>query len=133
MFNKTIIDRSETKVVAVTKEIEKTISPDKVTEMYDAVRDEVEKTIIRAYSIESNLLNGIVIETEPRYETRETTYLLRFILNGKECIRRWAMAPEIADNKNAIYDKAFEFYKGAVAENLMRETINVAELISKRP
>ena len=39
--------KSESKVVAVTKEIEKTITPDKVTDMYDKVRAEVETAILR--------------------------------------------------------------------------------------
>jgi hypothetical protein len=50
MFDSNVY-KSETKVVAVTKEIEKTISPDKVTEMYDAVREQAERRPIRRMAI----------------------------------------------------------------------------------
>jgi hypothetical protein len=80
--------RHESKVVAVTKEVHKTISPDKVTEMYDAVRKEVEEDIIRKVVVSSNSLNGTVFEMQPNYSIHSIMRVFRFVLNGKEFVFR---------------------------------------------
>ena len=124
MFN-TTIHQHESKVVAVTKEIEKTISPDKVTEMYGAVKEEVLNTIIRSYVISSNVLSGVIMINDTNYSTAEKEYCLRFSLNGDEHIHKGKLPVEMIDNHSAIYDKVFDIYKSAVADSLMRETIGL--------
>ncbi|MFK5282012.1 hypothetical protein ACI3PL_20890, partial [Lacticaseibacillus paracasei] len=61
MLNKTIIN-TETKVCPVTQVVEKSISPDKVTEMYDKVREEVLNSILRTVVIKDNRMEGVLIE-----------------------------------------------------------------------
>ena len=63
--------RHESKVVAVTKETEKTISPDKVTEMYDAVREQALKDIVASLRVEENILNGIVVQFASKTAVRD--------------------------------------------------------------
>lgn len=84
MFNKTIINKTETN--PATRVIEKTITPDKVTDMYKDVRKEVEKSIIRALRVETNYMHGVVIEIHENYESMQKKMITRFVLNGKEYI-----------------------------------------------
>ena len=79
MFNRTEYN-SKSEVVAVTRVVEKSITPDKVTDMYDKVRAEVEDAIVKTYKVESAILNGFVFEVH--YPTRELW--TRFVLNGKD-------------------------------------------------
>ena len=76
--------KTESNVVAVTKEIEKTITPDKVTEMYDKVRAQAERDVITSLRVESNSLNGVVVQIADNYSEATSRVHTRFILNGKE-------------------------------------------------
>jgi hypothetical protein len=125
MFDRTTIHKTESKVVAVTKEIEKTITPDKVTEMYDAVRDEVEKSIIRCVVIADNSLNGSAIEMEERYDTSTHVILLRLTLNGSEHISRETLEREALMNEAKLYERLRDFYVRTVADEVMRRTIDI--------
>lgn len=95
---------SESRVVAVTKEIEKTITPDKVTEMYDKVKDEVVKSIIRSYKIESNHFRGSVTQFED-VNRAGSNLIINFLINGDEKTfeefvqRREILSPEDAVTK----------------------------------
>lgn len=122
MFNTTNYNH-ESKVVAITKEIEKTISPDKVSEMYDAVKEEVTANILRAYAFESNNMHAAAIIIEPRYDTRTKEYALRFTLNGTEHIDRGILPEDVTYSESRMFEKVFDVYKKAVAKSLMRDTI----------
>jgi len=50
--------KHETKVCPVTKVVEKSISPDKVTETYQAVRNELIDNNIAAFKISNNFIEG---------------------------------------------------------------------------
>lgn len=84
MFNKTIY-KTESKVVAVTKEIEKTISPDKVTEMYDVIKEEIENNIVRKVIINNTQYEGSIVIYKNQDDFTDKV-ITRFILNGKEYI-----------------------------------------------
>lgn len=123
MFN-TTIHQHESKVVAITKEIEKTISPDKVTEMYDAVREEVENNFIKSFHISSNQLGGVVVILKEDYNQMSVKFIARYQLNGKEYITKGYM-PERNDFKDMVFDKIYEHYKSEVAGELLRESIEI--------
>jgi hypothetical protein len=82
------INNTETKVLNVDKEtiIEKTISPDKVVDMYNDVLEKAEKTISRRILIKENNINVSVVEFQPLSDTNGYSYIIRFNLNGKEYI-----------------------------------------------
>lgn len=131
MFN-TIIYKNDSKVVAITKEIEKAISPDKVTEMYDAIREEVEKNIVSSIHISSNIMEAALLEINNRYDTRTTDYILSFTLNGKKSTHRGSFTVDEMMNENRLYDKAWEIYQVAVARSVMQDTIKIIPSILKR-
>lgn len=121
MFN-TTIHKHKSEVVAVTKEIEKTISPDKVTEMYDKIHEEVEKTILRKLVIESNFLNGVTMETQDRYDDRTRHIHLRFTLNGKEFLERRTLQRDELLTDHQLYEKVCGFFVEILTEILMKQT-----------
>lgn len=124
MFNKTI-HKHESKVVAVTKEIEKTITPDKVTEMYDAVREEVEKSVVRSILVSDNSLHGAVVEIHPKYEDATSVILLRLTLNGKEHMEREAIPRDQAMSESDLFEKLRDFYIRVVSTEVIKQTIDV--------
>jgi hypothetical protein len=124
MFNKTTY-HNESKVVAVTKEIEKTITPDKVTDMYDKVRDEVEKSIIRSIVVNDNSLSGSAVEIEQRFDTASHLVILRLTLNGKEHISKEVLGREVTLDEAKLYDKLRDFYIRTVADEVMRATVDI--------
>jgi hypothetical protein len=114
--------KTESKVVAVTKEIEKTITPDKVTEMYDKVKDEVEKSFVRAFRIETDILNGIVVEFADKLDTMQRMTYTRFILNGKEYI-----AKDIHRSFEALSDgELYEVFSKHLRSEISNQIIKVA-------
>jgi len=113
--------KTESKVVAVTKEIEKTITPDKVTEMYDKVRKEVENTISRAYLIQDNELKGVVFEVSAA--TR--MLMCRFTLNGKEHIIKTATENTTHLTPSGALQYLKEHYADAVAFETVTELARV--------
>ena len=127
MFDKHIRqwDTYTSKVVAVTKEIEKTISPDKVTEMYDAVKEEVKKSLIRTYVIETDLVNGVVMDYHELYTTWEKVIVVRFNLNWKEFIfeKRIKYYERIGLSDLELVDIFFEFYKAEIAIQIIRPIV----------
>lgn len=85
MFDKHTYN-SKTKVCPVTQVVEKSITPDRVTDMYDDVREEVEKSILRKIVVNDNSFNGAMIETySPEIGARKIS--IRFTLNGKEYLK----------------------------------------------
>ena len=85
MFDK-ITYKTETKETPVTRVIEKSITPDKVVEMYDQAEKEAEKRIIRRMSIKNNLISGSVVEMQLDEKTASNKIYIRFQLNGEEII-----------------------------------------------
>ena len=75
--------KNESKVVAVTKEVEKTISPDKVVEMYNDIREELGRNILKRLVLRGNDFNGSLVAFS---EKDRMAVLIRghFELNGKE-------------------------------------------------
>ena len=110
-------DTYTSKVVAVTKEIERTISPDKVTEMYDAVKEQVQKDMIRAYKIETDQINWIVMEYWDEHCAGQKVIVVKFTLNWKEFIftkkLHWLDTSGMDDFELA--QVFFDFYKEQVA------------------
>lgn len=83
MFDKVQVTRNETRVTPVTRVIEKSISPDKVVEMYDKTEEEVRKHLIRKIVIQDNSFNGnITLWKNPANMVQEI--VVHFTLNGKE-------------------------------------------------
>jgi len=122
MFDSNVY-KTETKVVAVTKEIEKTISPDKVTEMYDAVRAQAEKDVIASLRVEDNILNGVAVQIADQFDTATSHLYTRFTLNGDEHSNQWIIPTREALNSGQMYDKLTEHY-ARVVKNVILKHIN---------
>lgn len=83
MFDKIQVTKHETRVTPVTRVIEKSITPDKVVEMYDKTEEEVRKNLIQKIVIQDNSFNGsITIWDNPNRMVKEI--VVHFTLNGKE-------------------------------------------------
>ncbi len=123
MFDTTKLN-FESKVVEVTKEIEKTISPDKVTEMYDKVKEEVEKSIVKSIWIKDNKMEGVTIEFIDNFMNGQRRVRGRFLLNGKEYLLDEEI-PEKATliSESELADKLFEYYKTVVAGTLVKQSV----------
>jgi hypothetical protein len=113
--------RHESKVVAVTKETEKTISPDKVTEMYDAVREQALKDIVASLRVEENILNGIVVQFADAYDTASSKIYTRFILNGEEHIDHHEISTREALDNSRLYRELDQHYTRVVQRVLFRD------------
>jgi hypothetical protein len=115
----------ESKVVAVTKEIEKTISPDKVTEMYDKMREEVENCFVRKFVIKSDILNGIVVELRNDFENNTRKVLTRIVLNGKEFIFKDLIETEEILSDARLYEIFSEHYTDVIKNEILKTTATV--------
>ena len=124
MFNSYNI-KHESKVVAITKEIEKTISPDKVTEMYDAVREQAENNILRTIIVKDNQMNGIIVEYSTDISTNQKKVMYRFTLNGKETIAKETLDREINPTSQKLVENMFRIYKDKIAYQILSESIKV--------
>lgn len=119
MFNKTTIVRTHTS--PVTRVVERSISPDKVTEVYKEVKDEVEKKIVRSFVFNDNKVNGVVVEVEPDYEQAIRHLLVRFTLNGQENTRKITQPKE-----SFLRDDAYHLLVGEFANEVMKMVARVA-------
>lgn len=124
MLNTTIY-RNESKVVAVTKEIERTISPDKVTEMYDAVREEVEKNVVQVIRIEDNIMKGVVVEFFDDFRNHEKKARARFTLNGEEFMEEMILARDQLFTKSDAYMFLMTSYTQAITKYLGKHLVAV--------
>jgi len=124
MFNSYNI-KHESKVVAITKEIEKTISPDRVTEMYDAVREQAENDILRTIIVKDNQMNGIIVEYSTDISTNQKKVMYRFTLNGKETIAKETLDREINPTSQKLVENMFRIYKDKIAYQILSESIKV--------
>lgn len=119
----TITYKSESKVVAVTKEIEKTISPDKVTEMYDAIREEVENSVVRAISIQDNVFKGVLVEFSANPMRNTKVLRGRFTLNGEEFLLKEDLEFVGELTEEQLANRLYTYYKEILANQLMKESI----------
>jgi hypothetical protein len=113
--------KSESKVVAVTKEIEKTITPDKVTEMYDKVRAQTEHDVIASLRVDSNLLNGVAVQIIDEFSTATSRLHTRFIINGKEYEDTIILEVEGALTPEQMYERLTQHYLGQLTKILFRD------------
>ncbi len=120
MFDRTTY-KTESKVVAVTQQIEKTISPDKVTDMYDKVREQAEKDIIASLRVENNILNGVVVQIADQYDTATSRLYTRFQLNGKDYTDMYVVPTREARTMADLYSKLEEHYTRVVQRSIFRE------------
>jgi len=124
MFN-TYDIKHESRVVAITKEIEKAISPDKVTEMYDAIREQVEKDILRKIIVKDNQMNGVIVEYSKDFSTNQKKIMYRFTLNGKETIEKETLDDEVNPTSQTLVENMLRIYKDKIAYEILPESIKV--------
>lgn len=123
MFNKYITENN-TRVTPVTRVIEKTITPNKVTEMYDKVRAQAERDMIQVFKIQSNTLNGVVLELHNQYDTLTKKIMTRFSLNGKEYIDTFVDdINALSLTKEGAFKKLAAHYEKVVADSLLYEAM----------
>jgi len=123
MFN--TYNKTDSKVVTVTKEIEKTISPDKVVEMYDAVRKEVEKSILRTITVSDNQMSGLVVEYEKDHGTNQKILLYRFVLNGKETIEKEIIGNDRYFTDQELVQKLLNLFANKITYRVLEESMKV--------
>lgn len=123
MFDR-ITHKTETTVTPITQVIEKTITPDKVTEMYDAVKEEVLNSIVRTYTVETNSLRFVVVEYINKLDTFTTKYRACFKLNGKEYTLDGDLHNEDLklDSSYAVIEQIRKHYAELIALELIKET-----------
>lgn len=132
MFN-SITYKNESKVVAVTKEIEKTITPDKVTEMYDKCKAQAEKDLIRAVRVEGNFLNGTVFEYRSHYAKGTLLFHYHFVLNGRDFDFKDERSDREFLTDAQLYEKLREFFISTITNDfIMRELHQITNLLNKR-
>lgn len=124
MFNKTVVHSHKAVVTPVTKEIHhKSITPDKVTEMYKEVRKEVEAEFVRGFAISSNHLHGTVVQINRSHEHGRRVIYTRFVLNGEECIDKneeFDSDGTLLTEADALH-KLIKHYKTVVGEELLKD------------
>ena len=126
MFNKTFrINLPEPKICPITQVVEKTITPDKVTEMYDSVREQVEKDVLRTIVIKDNSLNAVILELRHEFSTDQRRLLFRFTLNGKEYIQTDYTTSREELTPYQLTEKCHELLKGIVADKIIKENITI--------
>lgn len=113
----------ETTVCPVTQVVEKTITPDKVTEMYDSVREQAEKDILRTIIINDNTLNGVIIEKRDDFGNHQRKLLYRFTLNGIEYIERDFVINQEDNTEERMINKFHDYVKEKIAIKIIKESI----------
>jgi hypothetical protein len=122
MFNKYSYNpRFESKVVPVTKEIEKTITPDEVTEMYDKVRTQAEHDVIASLRVDSNLLNGVVVQIIDEFSTNTSRLYIRFKINDHEYSDTITLEKARALTPEQMYEKLMQHYLDQLTKILFRD------------
>lgn len=133
MFDRNIVHKTETAVTPVTRIIEQSITPDKVTEMYDKVEKEVESQNLRRVFISNNIVEGAGAIIEDPSSNR-AVYLLKYKINGKEFTREhvFGWAEHMMWNKDQIIKYLFmESIAGAIACEFMREPATIMPLLQR--
>ena len=124
MFDKEI-NVTNTNVEAVTRVVEKTISPDKITDMYKDVREEVIGSILRTLVADNNKMNGVVVEIQQNLANDQRVIYTFFTLNGQEYThkRTFLRDAEILKSDEQIFTLLFDDYVSAVSKELMKECV----------
>lgn len=105
MFDKHITNH-QTTVTPVTRVIEKTITPDKVTEMYDKTKQEIEESLIRKIIIKSAFVEfSACVFQNPQDCT--VTVKGRFLINGTEFLVEHILKEALASNEQ-IYSLLYQ-------------------------
>jgi len=117
---------STSKVCPVTQVIEKTITPDKVTDIYKEVREEVINSILRTVVIKDNRMEGVLIEYQDSYGDFQRKWRGRFTINNKEYLTREEIPLEkFEQSKEEVADQLYNAYKNAIADKLLKESIHL--------
>lgn len=127
MFNKEEKHYHEHTIAAVTRVVEKTISPDKMTEIYSEVKKEVEKSIIGVYKIKGVNIEAIGAIMKYDANTIQKKYLIRYNLNGEERYVEGIFPENIsAINYNQeLYTALIEDLKSNVGARLLTELVKI--------
>lgn len=120
MFNKTIY-KSETVVTPVTRVVEKTVTPDKVVEMYDQSKKEAEMKVVRSFVIEGNQLNGVVVQFSESYEQTKTFVITAFTLNGKEYTEKFALEDKFVFDAAGAFSLLKKHFTDVVSNKLIKD------------
>lgn len=124
MFDKEYNNSHHTTVVeAVTQVVEKTISPDKVTDMYADVREEVKSHILRTILSDDNRLYGAAVEIQNDFMRGAKEVYTIFTLNGKEYTNTHILTDgvEITKSDDDIFMMLFQDYVNIISKQLMKE------------
>lgn len=74
----------DTVVTPITRVIEKTVSPDKIAEIYAEVYKEAEKNILRKYLIKTNMWEFVVIERMTDGSCKRVELVAMIVINNIE-------------------------------------------------
>ena len=107
-------------MVAVTKEIEKSITPDKVVDMYDKTLKEAESKILQSFVFDSNYLNGVVVEVQPDYLNARKSALLRFELNGRKHEDKIDIGKETTLTRTLAYELLFNGIRDSITREMLK-------------
>ena len=126
MFD-TTIHKHKTTVTPITQVIEKSITPDKVVEMYDKTEEEVRKHLIQKIVIQDNSFNGnITLWDDPKRLSKEI--IVHFILNGKE----YTSSEEVNYHADVTNQDFLDATCNAIQNAIMKELFGkLAALINK--
>lgn len=121
---------SETKVCPITQVVEKSITPDKVTDLYKEVTKEVKKSIVQSIEVRGNLINGVAVEMKYNVNILNREIIISFILNGEKniMIRVVELMEESFLSKEELFRKLLDHYKEEIAMNVMKSTYKVLSL-----
>lgn len=113
----------ESKVVAVTKEIEKSVSPDKVAEIYKDSKETAENQVVKAIYVDGNSFHGVVVEMARNHSDRTKRIYTKFILNSEEHIQYTDVTDDMTNEQ--MVDKLFDDYKAKIATKLVKEGLKI--------
>lgn len=122
MFNRTkvVIESNP-----ITRVIEKSVSPDKITDVYKDVKAEIDKTLLRTFTIKSTHLDGVVMEFENRYDTVTKILHMRFVLNGNEHIGKTEVQDFLSEEQ--VYKELVDFFTFEVTKILMKDAYKIVK------
>lgn len=129
MFDK-IINEHTSKVVAITKEIEKQISPDKVVEMYDSVKEEVISNIVKKIAINNSVFKGSIIAFKDSL-THESIVKVKIKLNSIEFVFSKRISNEELNGAweaSHIVRLLAEAYSEFITSELLKLSISKSEI-----
>lgn len=126
MFNSYNVTHKH-QVAEVTRVVEKTVSPDKITEMYDRVKEEVLATLIKSVVIKNTLFDCAV---QIYRNAQENTFQLqaKITLNGIDIFVEKTLPDRIHMLTNA---EILDFAKNAFADVVASKVIGSKIIVLK--